>query len=69
MRLICDHCGGPISGRVQRMPESLNFHPDCLAEVVNGGEQESAAVSWQSQEAPVTGWNRREDVSALRSGT
>lgn len=56
MRIICDHCGGAISGKVQRMAENLNFHPDCLAELVRVTEQESTAVSWRSQEAPASRW-------------
>jgi len=34
MRIICDHCSRPISGTVKKLTGNFNFHPDCLAELV-----------------------------------
>jgi hypothetical protein len=56
MRIICDHCGRPCSGAVKRTPENLNFHPECLAELVKGIEHESTSVSWQSPEVSASTW-------------
>jgi len=54
MRIICDHCGNPIAGRVQRIPGNLNFHPDCLAEAVEGSKQELNGGSWENQQCSVS---------------
>lgn len=43
MRIICDYCGGGISGRVQRVADNLNFHPECLGEVIQG--QDTTAIT------------------------
>lgn len=56
MRIICDHCGQPISGAVKRMPEHLNFHPECLVETDKGTEHEATPAAWMSQEGSVSGW-------------
>lgn len=45
MRIICDHCGGGISGRVQRVAENLNFHPECLGELFEGPQPETTAIT------------------------
>ncbi|HKZ81534.1 MAG TPA: hypothetical protein VJ124_24920 [Pyrinomonadaceae bacterium] len=55
MRIICDHCGNPIAGRVQRIPGNLNFHPDCLAEAVEGTRQEANGASWENQQRSASG--------------
>ena len=54
MRIICDHCGDPIAGRVQRIPGNLNFHPDCLTEAVEGTNLEANLPSWENQQHSVS---------------
>jgi hypothetical protein len=40
------------------MAGNLNFHPDCLAEVVEGTKQESTAA--ENQQGSVSGWVDRD---------
>jgi hypothetical protein len=44
MRIICDHCGSPISGTVKRVPGNFTLHPDCLAQLGKEPKDESTAV-------------------------
>ena len=37
MRILCDRCSHPISGTVKKIARSLNFHPNCFAELVKEG--------------------------------
>lgn len=55
MRIICDHCGDPIVGRVLRVPGNLNFHPDCLSEAVEGTRVEANVASWENQQQSASG--------------
>lgn len=54
MRIICDHCDRPISGTVKRMPENLNFHADCLAQLANERNEDATAALGQSQEGSIS---------------
>lgn len=54
MRIICDHCGHPVSGTVKKVPGNLNLHPECVARLGNEANQELTAVSWLSGESAVT---------------
>jgi hypothetical protein len=56
MRIICDHCDRPISGTVKRIPESLNFHADCLTELAKEAKEDTTAAMWPNQEEPVNAW-------------
>jgi len=52
MRIICDHCGHSISGKVQRMTENLNFHPECLNELVRTTQPELKPITESYQRSP-----------------
>lgn len=54
MRIICDHCGHPVSGTVKRVPGNLNLHPECFTRLGNESNRELAAVSWRSGESSVS---------------
>lgn len=54
MRIICDHCGQPISGTVKRVAGNLNFHLFCTTEVSREAKQESTTISGRCQEASVS---------------
>lgn len=54
MRIICDHCSKPVSGTVERIPGSLNLHPECLALLDKETKPELTAVSWRSGESSVS---------------
>ena len=54
MRIICDHCGYPLSGTVKKTPGNLNLHPDCLVELGRETNQTLTRVSWQSGESSVS---------------
>jgi hypothetical protein len=45
MRIICDHCGRPMSGTVERVSGNFNLHPDCLAQLGKEAKHELTAVS------------------------
>jgi hypothetical protein len=60
MRIMCDHCSRPISGTVKRIAGNLNFHPDCLAELVEEGtkpESTDGAFLGRENHAVRTGVN------------
>lgn len=59
MRIICDHCGHPISGRVQKMAGNLNFHPDCLTEVVRGTQPQLTPIS-ENYQSSAKRWTDRD---------
>ena len=54
MRIICDHCGYPVTGTVKRTAGNLNLHPDCLAQLGEEAKPELTAVSWRSGESSVS---------------
>jgi hypothetical protein len=31
MRIVCDHCSLPISGKVKKTSGNINLHPECLS--------------------------------------
>ncbi len=54
MRIICDHCGNPVSGAVKKAAGNLNLHPECLVQLGREAHQAFARVSWQSGEQSMT---------------
>ena len=54
MRIICDHCGYPVSGAVKKAAGKLNLHPECLVQLGREAHQAFARVSWQSGERSMT---------------
>ncbi len=54
MRIICDHCGYPLSGTVKKAPGKLNLHPECLVQLGRETNQVLTRVSWQSGESSMS---------------
>ena len=69
MRIICDHCGYPLSGTVKKNG-NLNLHPECLVQLGREAHQAFARVSWQSGEASMSMLLERKgtDLSLSQSG-
>jgi len=70
MRIICDHCGYPVSGAVKKTPGNLNLHPDCLVQLGRETNQALTRVSWQSGESSVSMLLERKgtELSLSRAG-
>ena len=70
MRIICDHCGYPVSGAVKKAAGNLNLHPECLVQLGREAHQAFARVSWQSGERSMSMLLERKgtELSLLRSG-
>ena len=54
MRIICDHCGHPVSGTVKKVPGNLNLHPECVDRLGKESKPELTAVSWRSGESSIS---------------
>jgi hypothetical protein len=68
MRIICDHCGYPVSGAVKKTAGKLNLHPECLVQLGREAHQAFARVSWQSGEQSMSMFERKGTELSLLPG-